>query len=761
MSIINVTNQQVDVTDDWLSHFTPNLAINERKDGEDTITYEDVVTPTEHTYTTIERVQTGTKTVFDSSSETFGWSNIQYKNYEIVDEPNTNNGRKMYVAHFTAQLSDGTTHDLEYRLTFNPNFVNRYYLSGGNLWLHAKTNYVLTIYVEIFDRTDNKMIEGDVDVTMKDLDNAKGNFSGAWEGVSLASDSIFVSTNYGAPKTTSWHNQTWYSGYQDAGTTGGNITLKVKLRDHFAHAFDYVLVNGDGYGASFGVQDLNLATMTKVTTTSHEVPVYEDREVTHTETIDIHSTVEHVTPAPIIKSVNCYLQTTPLKIYLWDCDNCRFESHETIEFSRNGWLMNDNTVNWGKFVSSDTRPFPLKNELQLVEENGILKLKDFIVDKPYLFSHAVWPNTDTYTKGTIPYSNVTNMTMQSHINDGVHYIFTYTFNADYQGTQHDLNLIVRVPENLIAVQPDVVGLDVKIGWQRDKNVTYEMQIFDKTLNANVTGDVEFNVSDVDNQNGNFSNVWEGIKPTSNTRFIRSTRPVRIKSGYFSTDRATTAEEGNAGTLTFKTKLNANGFTPIYVYRLISPLGSQWYTEFSPNDIKLDNIRNDVEINKDDAIELYFYKCCKPCGYKDPKVDNYHMLEDYLKECYEVVSWKNRCHWESKVIYEPVQGCGKECKPCWEKRVIEKYKVNECYNMRQKDWPCQVNKANYYNKQQLLDRLDKWYKDNENTIKGLFTAIVMDLNDIKTNFDNKQRITNNLDNFAHASIEEIEKLKGIM
>lgn len=728
--ISKYTHKSIDVDDNTINFLKtkiPDLLVNERKDGEDIITYEDVVTPQEHTYTTIERVQTGTKTVFDSSSETFGWSNIQYKNYEIVDEPNTNNGRKMYVAHLTAQLSDGITHDLEYRLTFPPSYLNSYNLSGGYVWLQDKTNWIVPIYVELFDKTDNKTLQGDINIVIKDLDNAKGNFSGMWEGIALASGSSFVSASYGEPKKHTWHNQEWYSGNNNnPGVVGGDITIKVNLREGFTHAFDYALVNGSGYSASFGVQDLNLANMTKVTTTSHEVPVFEDREVTHTETIDIHSTVEHVTPAPIIKSVVRHEEVRNLKIYGNDCESCEYVQLDSGQFSRYGWLNNDNQVSWGEFVSNKVNFVGIDGMLS-VNEYG--QLNEFKTSYPFLLNAIYYPNLDKSIINANPYSNVTNMTMESHVNNGANYIFTYTFNADYQGVQHDMELVIRVPETLASNPPAINGLSFTFGWKIGKDVLYEMQLFDKTLNANVTGDVEFDVEDVDNQFGNFTKDWEGVKPTSNTKFMRSTRAVRIKNGYYSSDRATSGTQGSAGDLTFKTTLSSTGFTPIYIYKLTSPTNSEWYTGFSPDNIRLDNIITEEIISSEDNIDVYLYQCCKSsccsCGKDSVDLNEFETSRKYIDYCETKTTKFVDCHYETTTTTKPDLPCGEKCKDCWRLEIIKRFSHTQCIKLP--NYSCNIYRYDFYhyNYKELKELLTDWLYAHESEVKNFFKTFIFD------------------------------------
>lgn len=798
MSIyINPAHKEIDVTDDVLSHLSPNIAIHERKDGEDVVTYEDVVTPTEHTYTTIERVQTGTKTVFDSSTEKFGWSNLRFTNYEIIDEPNTNNGRKMYVAHFTAQLSDGATHSLQYRLTFNPKFVNSYNLNNGKLWLAAKTNYVLTIYVDIFDVTENKRVEGDVEITMTDLDNHLGNFSGIWEGISTTSSSSFVKASYGTPKKTSWHNQEWYSGNNNLpGGGGGAITLKVNLRDSFTHAFDYVLVNGAGYSAGFGVQDLNLAEMTKVTTTSHEVPVYEDREVTHTETIDVHTTVEHVTPAPIIKSIVREYNEVQAKIFEWDCDTCSYRQSDRIVWGHYGWLMDDASINWGKFVTDKINYSHLKNIPQFIDD-GEQVINNLQVTKPYYLSDIVVRNGDKLIAGQpVAYTNIQVDRSNTGFNSNGEYNCTFTASLDgvIQTIEFRVKMTLANTSNSSISQSGNLWISGKVG----KPVEVYMELFNITQNKTISGVVNYVANDLDNEDPTFrdrTKFWEGVKPTQYSKYLRGLNGTKVlyHSGFYTTNKATGGASVSAGEIEFSVDLQENGYTHAFTYEAFNQ--ADWAFSISIHDLGLDDMKTVVEKHVDDYIEVYLDTCCvgcksqgmKSCGCgcsevsKDAEPGEFQFLEDYQVECSHLEKVKNGCDYNIHKVEVPDKPCGEQCSPCWEKRIKDKFTFDSC-------WPefitnrCYRFNYGYPNKREMYQIIVEWYNDNKDMfinwlktyefdgretpcgfrmdLSGTHKTIIDNMNGIKLTLDGKIDWNFVLYNLRDLTTGEVRKLKGV-
>lgn len=705
-----IISTKVLLDDATLSKLRPDIYIEEVKSGDDVITYEDVITPTEHTYTTIERTQTGTRTVYDSSTETFGWSNVQYKSYEIINEP-SNNGRKMYVAHLTAQLSDGTTHELEYRLTFPPTYLNRYNLSGGNVWLQDKTNWIVPIYVELFDKTDNKTLQGDIEITIKDLDNAGGNFGGIWEGISLANGTSFVRANYGTPKKHSWHNQEWYSGNNNnPGVVGGDITIKVPLRDHFTHAFDYVLVNGDGYSAGFGVQDIDLANMTKVTTTSHEVPVFEDREVTHTETIDVHSTVEHITPAPILKYGEKLNKHVIMDIYKNDCSRCKNYLREEFTWDKTGWRLNDDSIVWGDYLPSSEHIAGMTNIPWLDKYDQLEKVE---YTCPIESIEVNYPNTDYIDHyDTYSFTNVVYKTTDTTLhNDGAYYIYTAPFKADLEGVQHSLELRIRVPENKNQPHgardgsPRIEGGHLWYSIKLSTDCLYEMCIYDNTTNEYVHGNIKYNLVDLDNKDGNFSGVWEGVKPTSNTKLVSSSTGYRTKSGYYSGVRSSSG--GNGGTVTFETKLLPNGYTPAFNYKVTSPDGSYWWMILGFSHFILDQFSRAVERVTEDHIHMFINESCDKCsctsGYqRKPKDDELHFYRS-----------------EKVLVTDCLCGVNKhQCRYVKHNR----FSSNECYNI-DIDKCYMEYSFDYYNKEEMIELIYGWLMNNQENIKSFLNTYI--------------------------------------
>lgn len=766
MSIFRTSHHSIDVTDDILAKLTPAIKVNERKDGEDVVTFEDVVTPTEHTYTTIERTQTGTKTVFDSSTETFGWTNIQYKSYEIINEPNTNNGRKMYVAHMTAQLADGTTHDIQYRLTFKPNFVNSYNLSGDKLWLQAKTNYVLTMYAELFDVTDNKSLQGDIELTMTDLDNAGGNFTGIWEGIALTDNSTFVKASYGQPKTISWHNQTWYSGNNNnRGTVGGDITIKVSLRDGFTHAFDYVLVNGEGYSGGFAAHDLNLANMTKVTTTSHEVPVYEDREVTHTETIDIHSTVEHITYAPIVKSITKYTQHIPTIWNRWDCDLCRYIPNDQIDYSRDGFLLEDNSVLYGNFVSNPCVSSLIERELKFHTDGQGFKMDDEIaLADPYVFRGVYQPNTD-------------------HLDGGTHYVFTDLrvdiANARYDGRGNYAAPFTAVVNGVLThmefrykfnyaalneknIEPSSGSGNLWMGFKNNVDVHFSMELFNKDTNKTMPGKLRLEVGDLDFKN---NTTFEGVKPNGNTRYAgeKVHGTTHRVNGWYTGKLNTAGANPNAGTVIFEVDLKDQGYTDIFIYR---NMGMTDYSfTLTVFDLHLDDLIHYENIITEDTMEFFFDQCCETCcsGYKpcvkdEKPIGELQYGERYFKYCNSNY-YGGACGSELISITTPDAPCDAPCRDCWRTRVKDKFNFKGC-----KFEPLKYNysyRCDYYNVKEFNELMLKYLSDHETEIRDFAIAnYVNKVNAIHRVFAGKQGRSCNVTNFGHLSVAEINKLKGV-